>query len=287
MPATPTISRFAPSPTGRLHLGHAYSALLSYRLTQERGGRFLLRIEDIDSTRCRPQHVDGILEDLKWLGLSWETPVRRQSEHLGTYRQALDQLAERGLLYRCYCTRKEIRAANPRMGPDGPVYPGICRDRADARLDAKPAPGVPFALRLDLEKAMAAVGDIEMFWVDEAAGTLRAAPEQLGDVVLARKDIGTSYHLAVTVDDAVQGVNFICRGMDLFAATHVHRLLQQLLDLPVPVYHHHALLKDASGAKLAKRLSSQSLKELREDGATVADLIDQMSADWPEIRLYE
>ena len=162
MPATPTISRFAPSPTGRLHLGHAYSALLSYRLTQERSGRFLLRIEDIDTTRCRPEFVEGILEDLAWLGLSWETPVRRQSQHLETYRQALNQLAERGLLYRCYCTRKEIRAAQPRMGPDGPVYPGICRDRADAKLDTEPAPSVPFALRLNLERARVAVGAAEM-----------------------------------------------------------------------------------------------------------------------------
>ncbi len=273
MQATPAISRFAPSPTGRLHLGHAYSALLSYRLTRQRNGRFLLRIEDIDSTRCRPEFAQGILEDLAWLGLSWETPVRLQSQHLETYRQALERLAERGLLYRCYCTRKEIRAAKPRMGPEGPVYPGICRDRADARLDAEPAPGAPYALRLDLEKAMAAVGGVGMYWVDELAGTIRAEPEQQGDVVLARKDIGTSYHLAVTVDDAVQDVNFVCRGMDLFVATHVHRLLQQLLELPVPVYHHHALLRDASGDKLAKRLGSRSLKELRENGVTAADIL--------------
>ena len=283
MQAEPTISRFAPSPTGRLHLGHAYSALLSYRLTRERNGRFLLRIEDIDSTRCREEFDQGIVEDLAWLGLSWEAPVRRQSRHLETYKRALEELAGKGLLYRCYCTRKEIRAAKPRMGPDGPVYPGICRDRAEAKLDARPAPGVPFALRLDLDKAMDAVGGAEMFWVDEIAGAIRAAPEELGDVVLARKDIGTSYHLAVTVDDAVQGVNFICRGMDLFAATHVHRLLQQILDLPVPVYHHHALLRDASGDKLAKRLGSQSLKELRESGVTAADIRARLGLtdDWP------
>ncbi len=272
MPAPPTISRFAPSPTGRLHLGHAYSALLAHRLTRERGGRFLLRIEDIDSTRCRPEFVEGIHEDLKWLGVSWDGPVRVQSRHLETYRQVLDRFSERGLLYRCYCTRREIRAAEPRMGPDGPVYPGTCRDRADARLSSEPAPGVPFALRLDLERAMAAAGGAEMFWVDEVAGTVRAEPERLGDVVLARKDIGTSYHLAVTVDDAAQGVNYVCRGMDLFAATHVHRLLQQLLDLPVPIYHHHDLLRDSSGDKLAKRARSPSLQELRENGVTAADV---------------
>lgn len=276
MPATPTISRFAPSPTGRLHLGHAYSAGLTYRLTRERDGRFLLRIEDIDSTRCRPEFVGGILEDLAWLGLSWEEPVRRQSQHLETYRQALRKLARRGLLYRCYCTRKEIRAARPRRGPEGPIYPGICRDRADARLDAEPAPGIPFALRLDLPQAMEAVGGAPMVWVDELAGAVHAEPEQLGDVVLARKDVGTSYHLAVTVDDAVQGVSFVCRGMDLFAATHVHRLLQQLLGLPVPTYHHHALLKDASGDKLAKRLGSQSLAELRDSGVTPADVLSRL-----------
>ncbi len=271
----PTISRFAPSPTGRLHLGHAYSAVLAYRLTQERGGRFLLRIEDIDSTRCRPEFARGILEDLAWLGLSWEEPVRLQSQHLEAYRQALEKLGEQGLLYRCYCTRQEIRASKPRMGPEGPIYPGICRQRADARLDAEPAAGVPFALRLDLEKALAAVGG-ELSWVDELAGTVLAEPEQLGDVVLARKDIGTSYHLAVTVDDAAQGVSFVCRGEDLFTATHVHRLLQQLLDLPVPVYHHHALLRDASGEKLAKRLGSRSLRELRDDGATPADVLTRL-----------
>ncbi len=271
-----TISRFAPSPTGRLHLGHAYSAVVAYRLTRDRGGRFLLRIEDIDSTRCRPEFVDGILEDLAWLGLSWEEEVRLQSRHLETYRQALEKLGEQGLLYRCYCTRQEIRASKPRMGPEGPIYPGICRDRADARLDAEPAAGVPFALRLDLEKALAAVGGVEMSWVDELAGTVLAEPEQLGDVVLARKDIGTSYHLAVTVDDAVQGVSFVCRGEDLFTATHVHRLLQQLLDLPVPVYHHHDLLRDASGEKLAKRTGSRSLGELREDGATPADILRRL-----------
>ena len=272
MQAAATISRFAPSPTGRLHLGHAYSALLSYRLTRERNGRFLLRIEDIDSTRCRPEFVQGILEDLGWLGLRWEQPVRLQSQHLGIYRRALDKLAQRGLLYRCYCTRKEILAAKPRMGPEGPVYPGICRDRADARLGAEPLPDAPFALRLDLEKALAAVGGADMYWLDEVAGTVGAEPARLGDVVLARKDIGTSYHLAVTVDDALQGVNFVCRGMDLFAATHVHRLLQQLLDLPVPDYHHHALLRDASGDKLAKRFGSQPLRDLRDNGVTAADI---------------
>lgn len=279
MQTAPVISRFAPSPTGRLHIGHAYSAVLAHNLTRARNGRFLLRIEDIDSTRCRPEFVRGILEDLEWLGLSWETPVRLQSQHLETYRRTLEQLGARGALYRCYCTRKEIRAAKPRMGPEGPIYPGLCRDRPDARLDAEPADGVPFALRLDLEKALAAVGHAEMSWVDELAGTVRAEPEQLGDVVLARKDIGTSYHLAVTVDDALQGVNFVCRGMDLFVATHIHRLLQELLELPVPVYHHHALLLDASGEKLAKRRDSPSLKELRDAGATAADVLAQLGLE--------
>ncbi len=279
MQETSVISRFAPSPTGRLHLGHAYSAALAYHLTQARNGRFLLRIEDIDSTRCRPEFTGGILEDLAWLGLLWETPVRLQSQHLATYRRALDELGARGLLYRCYCTRKEIRAMEPRMGPEGPIYPGICRDRPDARLDAEPPEGKQFALRLDLDRALAAVGGAEMTWVDELVGDIRAEPERLGDIVLARKDIGTSYHLAVTVDDALQGVSFVCRGEDLFVATHVHRLLQELLELPVPVYHHHALLRDAAGEKLAKRRGSPSLKELRDSGATADDVLARLGLE--------
>ncbi len=279
MQETSVISRFAPSPTGRLHLGHAYSAALAYNLTRARSGRFLLRIEDIDATRCRSEFTRGILEDLAWLGLSWEIPVRLQSEHLESYRRALEELGARGLLYRCYCTRKEIRAAEPRMGPEGPIYPGTCRGRPDAYLDTEATGGVPFALRLDLDKARAAVGGVEMTWVDELAGDVRAEPEQLGDVVLARKDIGTSYHLAVTVDDALQGVDFVCRGEDLFAATHVHRLLQELLELPVPVYHHHALLRDAAGEKLAKRRGSPSLRELREEGVTAADVLARLGLE--------
>jgi glutamyl-Q tRNA(Asp) synthetase len=262
------ITRFAPSPTGRLHLGHAYSALFAARAG---GGRFLLRIEDIDLGRCRPEFVDGVFEDLAWLGLSWPEPVRRQSEHFQDYRAALDTLEKKGLLYPCFCTRAAIQAeieaaGGAPQGPDGPRYPGICRglDRraARARIEA----GEPHALRLNIERAMAGLPTLR--FTDAEAGRIAADPRPFGDVVLARKDAPTSYHLAVTLDDAVQGVTLVTRGVDLLPATHIHRLLQALLELPVPAYHHHQLLLDETGRRLAKRDRARTLADLRAEGAT-------------------
>ncbi len=270
------VTRFAPSPTGALHLGHAYSALLAFDAACAAGGRFLLRIEDIDTTRCRPEFEAAILEDLAWLGLTWEKPVRRQSEHLDDYRAALDRLAERDLLYPCFCTRKEIRAAATRHpkaphGPDGPVYPGTCRALSPAERDRRIAAGTPFALRLDAAGAARAVGR-RLTWTDAEAGEQICDSANHGDVVLARKDVPTSYHLSVTVDDALQGVTDVIRGTDLFHATQVHRLLQALLDLPTPAYRHHPLLLDGSGVRLAKRHGSKTLADLRGEGLTPADV---------------
>lgn len=269
------VTRFAPSPTGRLHLGHAYSALFAWKVARAAGGRFLLRIEDIDEGRCRPEHVDGILEDLAWLGLDWDGPVRRQSAHLDDYTKALARLADAGLLYPCFCTRAEIQAeiaaaGGAPHGPDGPLYPGTCRHLDAGRRAERMAAGEPFALRLDMARAVAAAGPLE--WRDHAAGMVRAAPERFGDVVLARKDVPTSYHLAVTVDDALQGVTLVTRGRDLFEATHVHRLLQALLGLPVPEWHHHPLLTAPDGRRYAKRDRSLTLEALRGNGTSAAEV---------------
>lgn len=270
----PIVTRFAPSPTGRLHLGHAYSALFAHAQAGA-DGRFLLRIEDIDPTRCRAEFIDGIYEDLSWLGLVWEQPVRRQSAHLDDYRAALARLDAQGLLYPCFCTRKDIadevaRAGHAPHGPDGILYPGLCRGLSAAERAARIASGAPFALRLDMAMAQAHAGRLS--WHDRAAGQQIATPEVFGDVVLARKDTPTSYHLAVTVDDALQDVTLITRGHDLFAATHVHRLLQALLDLPIPEYHHHRLLTDDSGKRFAKRDRSLTLLSLRETGHSPQDV---------------
>lgn len=269
------VTRFAPSPTGRLHLGHAYSALFAWKVARAAGGRFLLRIEDIDEGRCRPEHVNGILEDLAWLGLDWDGPVRRQSAHLDDYTKALARLDEAGLLYPCFCTRAEIQAeiaaaGGAPHGPDGPLYPGTCRHLDAGRRAERMAAGEPFALRLDMARAVAAAGPLE--WRDRTAGMVRAAPERFGDVVLARKDVPTSYHLAVTVDDALQGVTLVTRGRDLFEATHVHRLLQALLGLPVPEWHHHPLLTGPDGRRYAKRDRSLTLEALRGNGTNAAEV---------------
>jgi glutamyl-Q tRNA(Asp) synthetase len=273
-------TRFAPSPTGRLHLGHAFSALFAERAARAAGGRFLLRLEDIDVGRCRPAFADAILADLAWLGVRWDGPVRRQSEHFADYRAALDRLAARALLYPCFCTRKDIadeiaRAGHAPHGPDGALYPGLCRDLARAEAERRIAAGAPYALRLDMARALDAVGAALAF-SDREAGHVVADPTQFGDVVLARKDVPTSYHLAVTVDDALQGVTLVTRGRDLLPATHVHRLLQALLDLPVPDYHHHRLLTDEAGTRLAKRAQSASLAALRAQGAAPATLRQQL-----------
>nr|WP_315380086.1 tRNA glutamyl-Q(34) synthetase GluQRS [uncultured Sphingomonas sp.] len=260
-------TRFAPSPTGRLHLGHAYSALQAHDFARARGGRFMLRIEDIDGTRSRPEHVAAILADLDWLGLRWDEPPSFQSQRLGLYQDALDRLRAMGLLYPCFCTRADIAASlSAPHGPDGALYPGTCRGLADPDLTR------PHSWRLDMAKAVALAGPL--IWHDAYAGIVPADPLSHGDVILARKDAPASYHLAVTVDDAAQGISHVVRGADLFAATHVHRLLQALLDLPTPDYRHHGLLAGPDGQRLAKRNGAPTLESMRlagEDGRALAD----------------
>jgi len=267
------VSRFAPSPTGRLHLGHGYSALLAHDYARTRGGRFLLRIEDIDPGRTREAFVAGIEEDLAWLGLSWDGEMVRQSQRLPLYAEALERLKAEGLAYPCFCTRAAIAAeiaasAAAPHGPDGPHYPGTCRHLSAEEREARMAE--PHAWRLDVAKAAARAGPLT--WFDGAEETA-AEPESFGDVVLARKDAPVSYHLAVTIDDAAQGVTDVVRGHDLFTATHVHRLLQALLGLPTPHYHHHALLTDTAGHRLAKRHGAPTLASLREAGADPEALV--------------
>lgn len=260
-------TRFAPSPTGRLHLGHAFSALQAHDFARALGGRFTLRIEDIDGTRSRPEHVAAILEDLDWLGLRWDEPPVFQSQRLPLYAAALDQLRAMGLLYPCFCTRADIAASlSAPHGPEGALYPGTCRGLAHPDLSR------PHSWRLDMAAAIARVGDL--VWQDALAGAVAADPLSHGDVILARKDAPASYHLAVTIDDAAQGISHVVRGADLFTATHVHRLLQALLDLPTPYYRHHALLAGPDGTRLAKRHGAPTLESLRlagEDGRALAD----------------
>ena len=268
------VSRFAPSPTGRLHLGHAFSALAAHDFARERDGAFLLRIEDIDIGRARSAHVDGILEDLLWLDLQWDGELVYQSERLPAYVEALEKLERRGLLYPCFCTRSEIAAeiaasAAAPHGPEGAIYPGTCRG-ISAQERALLVEQKPHAWRLDVAKAAAHAGPLT--WTDHGR-EVAAEPERFGDVVLARKDAPASYHLAVTVDDSWQGVTDVVRGEDLYASTHVHRLLQALLDLPTPRYHHHALLTDGQGQRLAKRHGAPALADLRAAGADAAELV--------------
>ncbi|HWV96699.1 MAG TPA: tRNA glutamyl-Q(34) synthetase GluQRS [Xanthobacteraceae bacterium] len=275
----PPVFRFAPSPNGYLHLGHAYSALLNADLARQAGGRLLLRIEDIDVTRCRPEFETAIYEDLGWLGLSWEAPVRRQSEHFACYGAALDRLAAMGLIYPSFESRAEIArmvAAREADGPwprdpDGaPLYPGAGKALSTAARDRLLASGAPYALRLDMTAALAKSGELD--WAEDGAGPdgetgrVTARPEAWGDVILARKDTPASYHLAVVLDDALQNVSDVVRGQDLFWSTSVHRLLQHLLGLPAPRYRHHELLRDAAGAKLSKSTQATGLRELRADG---------------------
>ena len=278
------VTRFAPSPTGLLHLGHAYAAQLAWRAARDAGGRFLLRVEDIDQARCRKEFVAAIEEDLTWLGLAWDGGVRRQSEHFADYRSGLDRLDAAGLLYPCFCTRAAIKAEmanalDAPQGPEGPLYPGTCRVLSLTERGRRIAAGENFALRLDVVEAIARSGPL--FWEDEERGRIAADPAALGDAVLARKDTPASYHLAVTIDDALQGVTLVTRGIDLFAATHLHRLLQALLDLPVPRWRHHVMLTDASGRRYAKRDRSLTLRALREGGQSpdaVLRLADQIAA---------
>jgi glutamyl-Q tRNA(Asp) synthetase len=278
------VFRFAPSPNGFLHLGHALSAMMNFDLAREIGGRFLLRIEDIDAVRCRPEYEAAICEDLAWLGLAWEQPVRRQSEHLASYGEALARLQQDGLVYPSFESRAEIaqlvaqhEASGSRpwpRDPDGaPLYPGNARSLSSTERTRRMA-AEPYALRLDMAKAAACVGPLT--WTEMGAGNetgeIAAVPEAWGDVVLARKDIPTSYHLAVVVDDALQGITHVVRGQDLFAATAVHRLLQVLLGLPAPLYRHHCLILDAEGRKLSKSTPATALNELRAQGLTPDDI---------------
>lgn len=279
------IFRFAPSPNGYLHLGHAYSALLNHDKAREIGGRLLLRIEDIDAARCRPEYETAIYEDLAWLGVAWEQRVRRQSEHFDDYRAALTKLEAEGLIYPSFESRSEISALvaeRDRRGgwprdPDGvPLYPGRACELSPAARERRRRAGAPFALRLAMDAAVARTGVVT--WTETGAGPqgqsglVTAAPQMWGDVMLGRKEVPSSYHLAVAVDDALQGVTDVVRGQDLFWSTGIHRLLQALLGLPEPAYHHHKLIVDAGGRKLSKATQATSLRELRAAGATAADI---------------
>jgi glutamyl-Q tRNA(Asp) synthetase len=275
------VFRFAPSPNGYLHLGHALSALINLDMARAAGGRLLLRIEDIDATRCRPEYEVAIREDLAWLGVDWEEPVRRQSECFDDYRAALARLEAQGLIYASFESRAEIarmvaeRGADWPRDPDGaPLYPGSALSLADAEREKRMQSGEPFALRLDMARAVTRAGRLSFIETD-AAGTpttIAADPTRWGDVVLARKEVPTSYHLAVVVDDALQGVTHVVRGQDLFAATAVHALLQHLLGLPAPSYHHHRLILNAEGRKLSKSTRATALRALRAAGLSAADI---------------
>ena len=319
-----TIVRFAPSPNGYLHLGHAYSALMNGLVARETGGRMLLRMENIDVARCRPEFETAIREDLAWLGLTWETPVRRQSDHFPDYAGVMDRLERRGLVYPCFCSRGDIMAAvagkpNWPSDPDGtPLYPGTCKHLSPLQRRRRLESGERASMRLDVDKAIATLAgpaakepgpeqpgakDTEapratgplpgngllpkslltkspLTWTEYRGGSERrqerADPALWGDAVLARKDIGTSYHIAVVVDDAAQGVTDIVRGEDLFMATSLHRLLQALLDLPAPDYHHHGLLIDGTGQKLSKSLRAKPLRTYRQDGYSVAGVLERI-----------
>jgi glutamyl-Q tRNA(Asp) synthetase len=285
----PSVFRFAPSPNGLLHLGHAHSALLNFDLARQCGGRLLLRIEDIDATRCRPEFEAAIFEDLAWLGIEWEAPVRRQSEHFSLYRDAVQRLVDQGLVYPAFESRAEVmrlvareeaNGAWPR-DPDGaPLYPGLAKSLGAEQRARLVESGTPYALRLDMTAACRRIGDLG--WIEQGAGpggetgTIQAEPPAWGDVVLARKETPTSYHLSVVIDDALQGVTEVVRGRELFWSTSVHRLLQRLLDLPQPIYRHHALILDAAGRKLAKSTKATGLRELRAQGLTPPDIRRQV-----------
>src|SRR5262245_7660363 len=279
------VTRFAPSPTGFLHIGHAASALAGWTAAKQAGGRFLLRVEDIDNKRCRPVFEAAIHEDLAWLGLDWEQPVRRQSEHMVDYRSALQRLEAHGIIYPCFCSRKEIQAeiaaaAHAPHGPEGPLYPGTCRSLPEDARAERIERGDPYALRIDAAKAAEMAGPLT--WQEQSMGPVEVDPLLLGDAVLARRDVATSYHLAVTVDDGIQGVTLVTRGQDLFHATHLHRLLQALLDLPVPAYRHHPLLKNEQGERLSKRDGALALRQMRSDGLSAFEVRKRAGfPDWP------
>jgi glutamyl-Q tRNA(Asp) synthetase len=266
-------TRFAPSPTGLLHLGHVYAAVFARRRARSAaGGRFLLRLEDTDVVRCRPEYARAIIEDLTWLGLDWDGPVRVQSRHFPEYRTVLDTLRTRGLLFACFCSRSDIvRAATAPHGPEGAIYPGTCRHLSLAEREDRIAAGEPHAWRLDTGRALAETGPLTFF--EEGQGRLACDPLPFGDVVLGRRDAPVSYHLAVTHDDAVQGITVVTRGEELRAAAAVHRLLQALMGWPEPTYAHHKLLVDAQGKRLAKRDGAMGVRHLREAGLAPADIV--------------
>ena len=263
------VTRFAPSPTGLLHVGHAYSSMFSMRA----GDHFLLRIEDIDQTRCLPEYTAAIFEDLSWIELEWEEPVRVQSEHLEEFRAVASDLYEQGLIYPCFCSRSDVIRENLATGPDGPIYPGTCRSLSKQEREERMQSGEEFAMRLDMAEALRRTG--KLTWHDRHAGEQQAQPELFGDVVIVRKHSPTSYHLSVVLDDAKQGIDLVTRGTDLFEATHVHRVLQELLDLPMPEYWHHGLLLDETGKRMSKRDGSTSIRSYRERGFSPEQLFEQ------------
>ncbi len=273
------ITRFAPSPTGRLHLGHAFSALFAQKEAEKRSGRVLLRMENIDKARCKTEYEAHIREDLRWLGFDWNGEIRRQSDHIKDYKIALQKLQEIGVLYPCFCSRSEILKEiensfgaphNSILGPDGPTYPGTCRSLTPDFQSEQIASGKKYGLRLDVRKSLNIVGEIS--WFDVESGETRAEPEIFGDIILARKDVMTSYHLSCTVDDNIQGVSLVTRAEDLTLATHIHRLLQQLLDYKVPEYKFHKIIVDENGDRLAKRVKSKTIYAMRKEGLTASDI---------------
>ena len=287
---TPVITRFAPSPSGRLHLGHAFAALVAYDAARYAGGSFLLRIEDIDTGRCRPEFEDAIFEDLAWLGITWATPVMRQSMRMADYADTIEVLESLGVIYPCFCTRADIKAEIARAataphaaphtgeGADGAVYPGTCRALGRTEGQERIEAGEPHALRIHMGRAVELTGALS--WFDRERGEIAAEPEAQGDVVLARKDTPTSYHLSVTVDDHLQGVNLVTRGEDLFAATNIHRLLQAVLGFAPPDYHHHRLLTGEDGRRLAKRDDAATIRALRNAGKSPAEVRALAGFDW-------
>lgn len=280
----PLVTRFAPSPTGFLHLGHAHSALAGWRAARQAGGRFMLRIEDIDATRCRPAFAAAIEEDLAWLGLDWDGPVRVQSRHMADYARTLESLKADGLLFPCFCTRSDIAreiagsAAAPH-GPDGPLYPGTCRRLPAAQRQQRMAAGTPHAWRLDMSRALATL-PAPLSFEEISRGRMTCDPARFGDVVLARKEVPASYHLCVSHDDARDGVTLVTRGEDLLPATDLHRLLQQLMGWPEPAYGHHPLLTAPDGRKLSKRDGAAALRDLRASGVTPNEA--RAMAGWPD-----
>lgn len=283
----PETTRFAPSPTGGLHLGHAWSALLAHAAARDTGGQFLLRIEDIDAGRCRPEYTEQIIDELKWLGIDWDGPVCIQSGRMGDYRRVLAELTDRGLTYPCFCTRRDIADEIARMqsapqGPDGPLYPGTCRTLDESTRTRRITTGEPHAIRLDVAACLRTLptpldGFLELGQGPGGeSGLIAPRPDMLGDIVLGRRDVGVSYHLAVVIDDHDQGITLVTRGEDLYAATHVQRLLQAVLGFSAPRYRHHPLIRDASGRRLAKRDQAQTLAALRASGLSPAAVRDRL-----------